>query len=89
MTDEQVLQALDLYEQVLKERGAEPIEVPHNYCPASPKEALNHALSMIAPMHQFLVDGKREELMRWLGFLQGILWSEGIFTLDELKNHNR
>lgn len=87
MTDQQVSQALDLYEQMLKARGAEPIEVPHSRCPASPEEALNHALSMIAPMRQFLVDGKREKLMRWLGFLQAILWCTQIFPLDSLKDH--
>jgi len=89
MTDEQVLQALDLYEQVLRVRGANPIEVQHDRCPSSNQQALNHALFMIAPMRQFLVDGKREKLMRWLGFLQAIPWYTGIFTLDELKDHNR
>lgn len=89
MTDEQMLQALGLYEQVLKERGAKPIEMPHDRYPTSLQEAINHALSMVSPMRQFLADGKKEKLMRWLGFLQAILWREGIFLLDELKNHNR
>ncbi len=26
---------------------------------------------------------------RWLGFMQGIFWSQGVFTLDEMKGHNR
>ena len=39
---------------------------------------------------QRLVDaGKVEKAMRWLGFLQGVLWESNLYTLDELKNHSR
>lgn len=29
------------------------------------------------------------EKMRWLGFVQGVLVSHGLFTIDELKSHNK
>jgi hypothetical protein len=32
---------------------------------------------------------KREKAHRWLGFIQGVLWMTGVFTLDELKEHSR
>ena len=32
---------------------------------------------------------KREKAHRWLGFIQGVLWMAGCFTLDELKEHSR
>jgi hypothetical protein len=31
----------------------------------------------------------REKAHRWLGFIQGVLWMSGCFTLDELKEHSR
>jgi hypothetical protein len=31
----------------------------------------------------------REKAHRWLGFIQGVLWLSGVFTLDELKEHSR
>ena len=31
---------------------------------------------------------KREKAHRWLGFIQGVLWMAGCFTLDELKEHS-
>src|SRR4030095_7725392 len=31
----------------------------------------------------------REKFMRWLGFMQGVLYAEGIFTIDQMKEHNR
>lgn len=90
MTDQQVLQALDIYEQMLKARGAEPIEVPHNRYPASHEEARNHALAKIPQIRQLLTGDNREKLMRWLGFVQGVLWSPpSLFTVNELKDHNR
>jgi hypothetical protein len=30
-----------------------------------------------------------EKVFRWLGFLQGILWATGIFTINEMRAHNR
>jgi hypothetical protein len=36
------------------------------------------------------VDARRiEKAMRWLGFLQGVLWSHDFYMLDDLKNHSR
>ena len=33
--------------------------------------------------------GRIEKAHRWLGFIQGILWQSGNFTIDQLANHNR
>jgi hypothetical protein len=30
-----------------------------------------------------------EKFMRWLGFMQGVLWAEGLYTIEQLKDHNR
>jgi hypothetical protein len=32
---------------------------------------------------------KREKAHRWLGFIQGVLWMGGRYSLDELKEHSR
>lgn len=37
---------------------------------------------------EFVDEGRIEKAMRWLGFLQGALWKEGHFTLDQLKRHS-
>ena len=29
-----------------------------------------------------------EKSMRWLGFIQGVLYTRSIYTIDELKEHN-
>ena len=40
-------------------------------------------------MEKFLKEGRREKVMRHLGFIQGCLLSTGHLTIDDLKNHNR
>ena len=38
---------------------------------------------------QRLVDaGSMEKAMRWLGFLQGVMWRRNLYTLNELKDHS-
>ena len=56
-------------------------------CHGSSVAALRHAKGLA-------VDGlklppeKFEKKLRWLGFIQGVLWCYGEFSLDELKRMN-
>ncbi len=50
---------------------------------------LEHAAWMCEEARKYLVDGKRDKVMRWLGFIQGILWYGEIYSIEELKDHNR
>jgi hypothetical protein len=39
-----------------------------------------------------LADGRgtpTNKLMRWVGFMQGVMWSLGVASIDELKDANR
>ncbi len=38
---------------------------------------------------RFIDAGHIEKAMRWLGFIQGVLWTMDVFTLEALKNHSR
>lgn len=84
-----VRMVLDLYQQVLTERGAEPIDFPHDDYPLHPEMCCGHCLGMIETMRTFLEEGRMDKVMRWLGFMQGVMWTLGIYTMDELKGHNR
>jgi hypothetical protein len=37
----------------------------------------------------FIEEGKIDKAMRWLGFIQGVLCQSGIYTIEELKSHNK
>lgn len=44
---------------------------------------------MLDEIDGFCDEGEMGKAFRWLGFVQGALASMGIFTIEELKNHNR
>jgi len=83
-----VLEILEIYEKLLVKRGAKPVKMERGN-PFSREKSLDHLLSMIPQMREFAVSGKKDKLFRWLGFMQGVLWMNGIFTIEQLKNHNR
>jgi len=60
----------------------------------SDKEVVAHLKYMvieIVEMANFSPDDyeTREKLMRWLGFMQGALWSRGYYSLDDFRKMNK
>jgi hypothetical protein len=57
---------------------------------------VNHLMYMCEQAQVFIKEDRIEKAMRWLGFLQGVLWfatREGSFvnievTLEDLKHHS-
>lgn len=90
MTPEKTLRVIEMYRRVLCARTLGRAEPATDHRPES-KEArqLEHCLGMCDRMVEFVRCGQMEKAFRWLGFIQGVLWSQGIFDLDQLKEHNR
>jgi hypothetical protein len=84
MTDEKIMDVLTRYERDF----ASMQEAAKLMDGALPLRLL-HAISMIPKMRAFLVQGRREKVFRWLGFLQGIMFCHDIYTVEEMANHNR
>ncbi len=81
MTDEKILEVIELYENAVKEVFEEDKELTL---------PIEHISTMMLPnMKVFLQQGRREKAFRWLGFVQGVLWCEMWFDIDELKEHNK
>ena len=53
------------------------------------RRGVAHLKYMCIEAQKFVDEGRIDKAMRWLGFLQGVLWSWGYFSLDDLKNHSR
>ncbi len=47
-----------------------------------------HILYMCETAIGFVNEGRRDKAMRWLGFIQGVLVSNGFCTLDEVGKHS-
>jgi hypothetical protein len=44
---------------------------------------------MCGEIEAFVNEGRTDKAMRWLGFVQGVLWMAGVYSLHEMQNHNR
>ena len=50
----------------------------------------NHLRWMLNEIPKFLeTPNKIEKAHRWLGFVQGVLYASGFYSIDEMKSHNR
>ncbi len=57
--------------------------------PAFDANKIKHMQTMVPKATAFFEGGRREKGFRWLGFIQGALWAEGIYSIEDLKEHNR
>jgi len=89
MTKRKILGVIRKYEWYFKGRGIHAKRFPDKRKPDSEIDVLAHCLSMLPQMKEFLDDGRTDKVFRWLGFIQGCLWVLKIYTLNDLKNHNR
>ena len=96
MTPEKVSQLMVSYRAKLDELC--PAIVPKQFDEES-SFALAHELKsatrvahykfMCVEIPRLMEAGTVDKAMRWLGFLQGVMWRRNLFTLNELKEQSR
>lgn len=94
-----VLSVLDIYARELPKYSAGDVHVKperavvtKRYVVASQAswlEKLGHVAWAVEQCRLFVAEGRMEKAFRWLGFIQGALWYEGIYSIDELANQSR
>ena len=90
MTDQKILEIISKYEIAVPDMlyklrfGDEYVEGDHFR-----EWFLIHVEEMLPKMRIMVTEHDREKLMRWLGYVQGVLHVTGIYSLHELKDHNR
>lgn len=89
MTESQIRKTIAIYRRKFKEMDIAKKRFTKDGFPALNKEYLAHCHWMLDRMEEFLTEGRPDKAFRWLGFVQGCLWKTFIFTLPEMKNHNR
>ena len=81
MTPNEMIGIFDKYSALLLDRG---------HCPLrSEADNLNHILWMCDVAKSFAQNGKAKKANRWLGFIQGVLCCKKVYTIEEVKEHNR
>ncbi len=92
MNVEQVLEVVSLYRGMMGFAGDMAEKADHDDYPTRGGQ-VRHMLFMCDEIEKMLEGvvhdvAKQEKAMRWLGFMQGVLWSQGVYKLSEMRAHN-
>jgi len=88
VTKEKALEVVSRYRRKYEELNVS--KKKHDYDSfLTPSETAEHCHAMLDDIEIFLGQGRTEKAFRWLGFVQGCLFKDGIYTIKELKDHNR
>lgn len=63
--------------------------VENIYVDSVAQDVINQVLWMCDQIDDMLIHNNVDKSMRWLGFIQGILWITGVKTIDEMREDNR
>lgn len=90
MLDAQIGQVASKYDKLLSERSVRAQrQDTGKLSPAMWYNHLTHARWMCQEIPGLVQIGQSAKAERWLCFVQGILWCEGILTIDEMREDNR
>jgi hypothetical protein len=96
LTQEQAYAMLDFYCDLLEKQGYEPIPYPNpdarvggSVYRGAKYDALNEAYWMCQEARKLIRQGRWSKALRWIGFIQGLVWMCGLQSISEIKTHNR
>lgn len=89
MTKDKVRAVIGSYRCYFESRGISAIAMPEDMPPRTREDVLQHCHAMLDKLEEFVNENRLDKAFRWLGFIQGCLWTHAVYTLDELKDHNR
>jgi hypothetical protein len=100
MKEDRILEALATCEGIIQAKMIDPSTAPmrlHEDRMAQPLpmpeftprvRAVSHLRAMIRTSMDMVQEGRREKVMRWLGFIQGAMWAFGLVDITTLKRMN-
>jgi len=86
MSPDKIREVVAIYRKRLQ--TVEPIQAPGDRNPA-PQEAYSHLHWMLDGIEKFVAEGEFGKAYRWLGFVQGTFWAYGMYSIDQMREHNR
>jgi hypothetical protein len=89
MTPSQVEAVTIQYDGVLDNLGVAAIR-HSDKASLNKDEQQEHARWMCQEMLRMIADeGVTEKIHRWLGFVQGVLHCTGVYSINDMRDHNR
>lgn len=89
MTVKKMKSVLGTYRKYLQEHNIPKQKFDTNRKRHPRRKQLAHLHAMLDEMEVFLRQKHYSKVQRWIGFIQGVLSANGIFSVNELKNHSR
>ncbi|MBI2013418.1 MAG: hypothetical protein HYS87_01165 [Candidatus Colwellbacteria bacterium] len=90
MDNNKILEVIAKYREMFERKNIPKKEFPlGSYVLADKTSILAHCHNMLDDMERFVKEGRRSKAFRWLGFIQGCLWSTDIYTVEQMANQNR
>lgn len=96
LTVEQAYAMLDHYIAMLDKQGYEPTayadtngRIGGSIYRGAKYDALNQAYWMCIEARKLIRQGRWSKALRWIGFVQGLVWMGGLCSIAEIKTHNR
>jgi hypothetical protein len=93
---EHLLALVSAYEKTLDHLGYSPIAYPdtservgRSVLSGAKFDCLNHAYWMCEQVRRFVGSSRMPKALRWLGTLQGLMLACGVFSIDEIRAHDR
>jgi hypothetical protein len=86
---ETLAETLDRYARGLREDGATPCRIENRqalFADLPRPTVLNHLLWMCEGALKFLADGREKKARRWLGFVEGSLWTLNVYSIETMKD---
>jgi hypothetical protein len=80
MTDQEVIAIVNMYNAKFERL---------NCTPTKDGTRLDRAYWCCTQIPKLLDDELTHKAHRWLGFVQGVMWCEGLYEIGEMKGHNR
>ncbi len=77
MNGAKILEVVGIYDRRLSQYSVERADV-FEYVSGSHFTQCRHLRHCCAQIREFVLAGRIEKAFRWLGFIQGVLWSQGV-----------
>jgi hypothetical protein len=90
MDHTQILNISSKYKGILQGKGAKPqfCDTSLNITSGDPC-IYDHCLFMCNMIDKFAEDGEYLKAIRWVCFIQGVLWNSGLASIDSMREDNR
>lgn len=89
MTDQKLLETISSYKKLFQEYNITAKRFNHESISTTMEAKLSHCCYMIDKIEGFVAINRIQKAHRWLGFIQGVLWSEKFFSLSKMRRDNR